>query len=350
MISKKIFLLFLLPFFLVSCGDEYWNFHAQKKNFSVQEKQTESAREQFAAERIEDREVEILMTPDIKVLDRIISMIDSAKTRVNVEVYILTEKRIIKALQDAKMRGVDVQVILEKNVFWGTSINSKTLKTLAGSGVQVTYDNSDLYNFVHAKFLLIDDAYIITTGNLSHTSFVSNREMYVIGKNSSDKTVLDQIFAADFVGREIMGSTTNLVISPIDSRKKIETLLWSASTEVLMYTETFDDPVIMDILAAKRKQKIPVIVCMTDPKKINANTLAIAELKMRGVDARSTKKPVIHAKSVLVDSKYSYIGSENFTANSLDENREIGILLKVRPEIEKKWRQAFESDCPAMKK
>lgn len=117
MISKKIFLPFFLAFFLISCQNEYWAFHDGQKTFAREKAQTELSRENFSVEQIEDREVEILMTPDTKVLDRIVSRIDAAKTRVFIEVYILTEKRITKALQDAKSRGVDVRVILEKNVF-----------------------------------------------------------------------------------------------------------------------------------------------------------------------------------------------------------------------------------------
>jgi len=117
MISKKIFLPFFLVLFLTSCQNEYWAFHDEQQTFAREKAQTELSRENFSVEQIEDREVEILMTPDTKALDHIVSLIDAAKTRIAVEVYILTEKRIIKALQDAKSRGVDVRVILEKNVF-----------------------------------------------------------------------------------------------------------------------------------------------------------------------------------------------------------------------------------------
>ena len=105
--------------------------------------------------------------------------------------------------------------------------------------MSVVYDHSQLYNFVHTKLLLIDDTYIITTGNLSYASFTTNREFYVIGKNTNDLRVLKNIFLADFEGREIFESTSNLVISPINSRKKIETLLRSAKKDIFLYAENF---------------------------------------------------------------------------------------------------------------
>jgi ABC-type iron transport system FetAB ATPase subunit len=43
-------------------------------------------------------------TPNVQLLDEIASKIDKAKTRIYVEVYIFTEKRMKKALVDAKKR------------------------------------------------------------------------------------------------------------------------------------------------------------------------------------------------------------------------------------------------------
>lgn len=199
MFRKKLFLLLVIPLFLLSsCTNEYWQFHDRKQAIQAEKQETKVLLETFSMDQVEDRDTEILATPDKKVLERIVSMIESSKKQVYVEVYILTEKRIIQALKDAKKRGVDVRVLLEKNVFGATSINSKAFKTLESAGILVTYDNSKLYNFVHTKTLIIDDVYIITTGNLSYASFTSNREFYVIGKNTKDLETLKNILSADF--------------------------------------------------------------------------------------------------------------------------------------------------------
>lgn len=232
-------IIFLLAFLLSSCTNEYWQFHEEKTKLTEQKQSVEQNLATFSVDTIESRDIEILVTPDKKVLDRIVSMIDQSKKQVFIEVYILTEKRIIGALQDAKKRGVDVRVVLEKNVFGATSINSKTFKTLQNSRVEVTYDNSKLYNFVHTKLLIIDDTSIITTGNLSYSSFSTNREFYVINRDPTDLQVLQNIFLADFRGHKIFESTNNLVLSPLNSRKKIETLLQSAKKDIFLYAENF---------------------------------------------------------------------------------------------------------------
>jgi len=89
---------------------------------------------------------------------------------------------------------------------------------------------------------------------------------------------------------------------------------------------------------------------MADPSKVPSNTEAIALLVSKGIDIRTSKKPIIHAKSALIDDIYSYLGSENYSTNSLDNNREIGILMRSSPEFVKMFHSVFESDCPRTKK
>jgi len=42
---------------------------------------------------------------------------------------------------------------------------------------------------------------------------------------------------------------------------------------------------------------------------------------------RMMKKPALHGKALIIDEKEAFIGSFNFTKNSLENNREMGIFL-----------------------
>ncbi len=95
MFSGKKVLLLAISFILTSCTQEYWQFHAQKQARDTEKEKSEATLQDFTLSKIEDRDIEILSTPDKKVLDRIVSMIDAANKLVYIEVYILTEKRII---------------------------------------------------------------------------------------------------------------------------------------------------------------------------------------------------------------------------------------------------------------
>jgi len=39
------------------------------------------------------------------------------------------------------------------------------------------------------------------------------------------------------------------------------------------------------------------------------------------------KKPTMHAKAMIVDGDTAYVGSINFTKNSIERNREIGLIF-----------------------
>ena len=48
---------------------------------------------------------------------------------------------------------------------------------------------------------------------------------------------------------------------------------------------------------------------------------------------------------MLRDDGKIFLGSENFTTNSLDNNREMGILLENRLDIYQKIREDFRKHC-----
>ena len=55
-------------------------------------------------------------------------------------------------------------------------------------------------------------------------------------------------------------------------------------------------------------------------------TLAAAGATVRAVGA-----PAIHGKVVVADDRALYVGSVNLTPTSLDDNRELGLLLDAPP-------------------
>lgn len=61
---------------------------------------------------------------------------------------------------------------------------------------------------------------------------------------------------------------------------------------------------------------------------------------------RLLKKPYVHTKVILIDDELLLIGSMNLSANSLDNNREYGILLLDQRLIDQ-FLQGFEKDWQA---
>jgi phosphatidylserine/phosphatidylglycerophosphate/cardiolipin synthase-like enzyme len=92
-----------------------------------------------------------------------------------------------------------------------------------------------------------------------------------------------------------------------------------------------NDQDITSALEAAAKRGVAVRVDMTYATNWKP---ALTELSSAGVLIRtyasSSKKLYIHAKMILADNATAFVGSENFSTGSLDDNRELGIVLSQR--------------------
>ncbi len=56
---------------------------------------------------------------------------------------------------------------------------------------------------------------------------------------------------------------------------------------------------------------------------------------------------MIHVKNIIVDGKRAYLGSENLSTTSLEDNREVGVILAQQTTALKLITSTFESDWAA---
>ena len=287
-----------------------------------------------------DGTVSLFYTPDMgktPVLDGI----KNAKSSIDIEVYTFSDSDVLQELVSAKKRGVRIRIILEENPYGGYSANKETKDKLSYYGIENKWDNK-AYNFTHSKFMIIDNrtGYIMTL-NLTKSAFTKNREFGVIVNDENIVKELSKIFEADWKRAPYNPTEgTPLVVSPENSRQKLESLLKSATGEILIYAEEIQDREIMDILKKRRAFGADVKIIIADPQNVKDNEVAIKELKRYGIDIKYITRPFIHAKVIVVDRKYAFVGSENLSTNSLDNNREVGIILSS-PEIIDKLRDVF---------
>lgn len=90
--------------------------------------------------------------------------------------------------------------------------------------------------------------------------------------------------------------------------------------------EDIDDPQIEELLAKKAKI-LPVRILAPTLAQIPGNTKALSALIRAGVTVKTISSPYMHAKLILVDDTRAYVGSVNLSRQSLNENRELGIIL-----------------------
>lgn len=163
---------------------------------------------------------------------------------------------------------MDVRVILEKNVYGNPVINNPTIKKLQAAGVLLIFSDPMRYTFTHAKFWIIDDDYVISTGNWTKSFFEKNREYFYRGNDPITREALEQVFLSDqnrlaFVDPRAIPE--HLVLSPVDSREKITHFLTSAQKSIVVFVQSFDDPGLFALLESLKTQKgIDIKICTAD--------------------------------------------------------------------------------------
>jgi phosphatidylserine/phosphatidylglycerophosphate/cardiolipin synthase-like enzyme len=107
-----------------------------------------------------------------------------------------------EALLRAKQRGVNVEIILEKNPYNAVTINNETVQFLKKNAFTFYETDDQYFSFMHAKYMIIDDIWIIATANWTRSSFSSNREFFIIGNDALILADLRNIFETDFNGKQ----------------------------------------------------------------------------------------------------------------------------------------------------
>jgi phosphatidylserine/phosphatidylglycerophosphate/cardiolipin synthase-like enzyme len=285
----------------------------------------------FKASSIKESNLSLLVMPEMGVKP-VLDAIRGAKKSILLEMYMFTNtsltSQLIQALTDQAKAGVDVQVLLDPHPYnpsGGSNANADATKALSSGGVKVKTSNPK-FVYTHEKAMVIDKttAYIMTM-NFTSAAFTKNREYAVVDKEQVDVTEVGRIFEADWNQQAISPQAPNLVVSPDNSRRKVLDLIDSAQSTILLQCEYLTDPGVAAHLGARAKAGVDVTVMLSSG---SSNDQEASLLKEQGVSKVAfIKRLTLHAKAIVVDRKDAYVGSENFTANSLDNNREMGILI-----------------------
>jgi cardiolipin synthase len=131
----------------------------------------------------------------------LVSVIDGARTTLDVENEEMSSAPIEAALESAARRGVAVHVVMTADSEWDSAFNA-----LTAAGVLVrTYRDSDDVLYIHAKAIVADAglgdarAYV-GSENFSTSSLTYNRELGIITANPSIVGGLGAVIGGDFTG------------------------------------------------------------------------------------------------------------------------------------------------------
>lgn len=256
----------------------------------------------------------------------VLEEVTAAACTIDISIYLLSDDEIIAALAAAVDRGVHVRVMLEEHPFGGGGSHNEDAKEIADGGAEVRWSGSAI-RFSHAKFAVIDERVaLILNQNLTAASFTGNREFGVV---TSDRAIVDatqEIFERDWVDESPPDITSPLIMSPSNSRARYLELIGHANQSIDFYAEVIRDAEILSALGDAERRGVAVRMILDETIDEDDQDTA-ARLYDQGVDIRLAGHVYIHAKLMVIDREVAIVGSQNFTATSLDDNRELAVEL-----------------------
>lgn len=279
-----------------------------------------------------------------------------AQKTIRIGIFGISSQEMADQIEKQIKRGINVTIICDKYC-----TNNEKRKAIfeqlkkAGANIMVATTG---FTISHWKMFVIDESLAF----ISTMNFISrSNQMRDLGVFTADRTVIREIIAVfdqDLENAVTQGNitpkltSTNLVWSPNNAETKLVDLINSADQSIEIWIENMGHAKIHAALdeAVKRKVKVRVLtsVCGLGMKP-EAAYKNLNDLKKRGVIVKGTPYPAsegipyIHAKTINVDHQAVFLGSENFSGNSINKARELGIIFKDVA-IEQKMSALFEKD------
>ncbi len=276
----------------------------------------------------------------------ILNSINNAQKSVWLEMYLMTDKNVISALENDAKRGLDVRVMLDPSPYGGGSPTA-TLNALTAAGAKAQTSNSS-FTYTHEKGMVIDGstAYIMTSNfTLSAISTGKNREYDIIDSTPQDVQGTIDIFNADWNRTAEHVTNPNLVISPDNSRNDFVTFINNAKSSLIIEAEEMQDSTVEQAIASAAQRGVNVQVILPTPSSggTDSNAAGIAVIKAGGAQVKEDAQLYMHAKMMVADGTNAYVGSINISSNSFDNNRELGVLF-TNAGIISTLKQTFQND------
>ena len=283
------------------------------------------------------------------------NLVNGAQRTIDMTMYALRDTTFSGDLVAACNRGVRVRVILDQNS--EKSINTPAYTQLNGTpNCQAMWANPQ-FSVTHQKTFVVDETQVaILSLNLESTyygvSYNPTRDYALVSNDVNDIAAVQTTFNTDY------GSTTDksyqppagddLIWSPTTANADLVGIINNAQYTLEIENEEMSAPTIITAIENACKRGVVVHIAMTDTGSYHTTWSTMeSDGCLVHVDKNSTKLLYIHGKAIVADygtpGVMSYMGSINFSTNSLTLNRELGLYISD-PNILQTLNSTIESD------
>lgn len=283
--------------------------------------------------------------------------ISNSSASIYAALYEITDPLIIEALCSAKLRGIDVRLVLESD-----GLKDRVKSAFEASGIPIRLD--DRRPFMHNKFFIFDGtsvwtgSYNITEreAKLNNNNALLIRCEIIAAIYSSEFSEMfdnavfgnrsdDNIFPlpAHKYYSKIQDSNVNVYFAPDNNVERIIIKrIQKAKKSVFFMAFSFTSDEIGEAMIAKHKQGIIVkgIFEKRDIKNVHSEYI---KLKVEGLDVLYDANPkTMHHKVIIIDDEWIITGSYNFSKNAKKRNDENCLVIQSQ-ELAKLYIQEFNT-------
>jgi cardiolipin synthase A/B len=272
----------------------------------------------------------LIVLPDDTAIP-LLSAIEAAKKSLRVKMFLFSDPSLMKAVINAKKRGVDVRVMLNPARRSGEADNQVTKKKLEKAGIEVR-DSNPAFDVTHEKSMVVDDeTAFVKSLNWVTRNLTETRDYAVVTTRAKEVCEIIECFEADWKRKPFGGSKNGEMIwCKGNGRDRICRFIDGAKHTLFVQNERYQDAVIIERLVRAHERGVKVHVMARPPHKLKKEKLTEGVGGLRilddvGIKVHRLKHLKLHAKMLLADKSRAIVGSINLTPGSFDSRRELAI-------------------------
>jgi len=261
---------------------------------------------------------------------------------VDIVIFRFDRAELEAGLKAAVGRGILVTALIAYANRGGEKSLRKLEMRLLAAGVTVSRTASDLVRY-HDKLLIIDRRTLYALSfNFTHLDIDHSRGFGIVTRKSGLVQEALKLLDADNARTPYEAGSNDFVVSPVNARKQLTSLIGRARKELLIYDPKVADPGILRALNDRLHKGVKIRVIGAVGKKSHS------------LDVRPLSGLRLHTRTIIRDGREAFVGSQSLRVAELDSRREVGVIVRgsklvkgLVKTFEEDWeRKRVASDAP----
>jgi cardiolipin synthase A/B len=261
----------------------------------------------------------------------LVAAIKNARKSVAIVIFRFDRAELEAGLKAAVGRGVAVSALIAYANRGGEKSLRKLEMRLLAAGVTVSRTADDLVRY-HDKMMIVDGRVLYALSfNFTHLDIDHSRAFGIVTRKKALVQEALKLFGADVDRKSYEAGSNDFVVSPVNARKQLTSLISSARKELLIYDPKIADPAILRALSTRVQKGVEIKV------------IGAVGRKSHFLNVRPLGGLRLHTRTIIRDRREAFVGSQGLRIAELDSRREVGVIVREKKTLSSLV-QTFEAD------